>query len=100
MKIASGNDGGMQQIQVLPVQSPQGGQQIIMQPNHTATGQAQAAQVIQTADGQTLIYQPVQVIWFYMNQNIVPQENRYIRRMVLLQIDKTDFLQLSGTKEK
>merc|ERR1711974_424300 len=48
-------------IQVLPVQSPQGGQQIIMQPNHTATGQAQAAQVIQTADGQTLIYQPVQV---------------------------------------
>ena len=64
MKIASGNDGGMQQIQVLPaVQSPQGGQQIIMQPNHTgSTGQAQAAQVIQTADGQTLIYQPVQVI--------------------------------------
>ena len=54
----------MQQIQVLPVQSPQGGQQIIMQPNHTATGQAQAAQVIQTADGQTLIYQPVQVIQF------------------------------------
>ena len=61
MKIASGNDAGMQQIQVLPVQSPQGGQQIIMQPNHTATGQTQAAQVIQTADGQTLIYQPVQV---------------------------------------
>ena len=73
MKIASGNDGGMQQIQVLPVQSPQGGQQIIMQPNHTATGQAQAAQVIQTADGQTLIYQPVQVIYFFMNQKIAPQ---------------------------
>ena len=73
MKIASGNDGGMQQIQVLPVQSPQGGQQIIMQPNHTATGQAQAAQVIQTADGQTLIYQPVQVIYFLMNQKIAPQ---------------------------
>ena len=72
MKIASGNDGGMQQIQVLPVQSPQGGQQIIMQPNHTATGQAQAAQVIQTADGQTLIYQPVQVIYFFMNQKIDP----------------------------
>ena len=73
MKIASGNDGGMQQIQVLPVQSPQGGQQIIMQPNHTATGQAQAAQVIQTADGQTLIYQPVQVIYFFMNQKLAPQ---------------------------
>ena len=51
----------MQQIQVLPVQSAQGGQHIIMQPNHTAAGQAQTAQVIQTADGQTLIYQPVQV---------------------------------------
>ena len=52
----------MQQIQVLPVQSAQGGQQIIMQPNASAPGQAQAAQVIQTADGQTLIYQPVQVL--------------------------------------
>jgi hypothetical protein len=51
----------MQQIQVLPVQSAQGGQQIIMQQNPNATGQAQTAQVIQTADGQTLIYQPVQV---------------------------------------
>ena len=51
----------MQQIQVLPVQSAQGGQQIIMQPNPSTPGQAQAAQVIQTADGQTLIYQPVQV---------------------------------------
>lgn len=61
IQIASGNDGGMQQIQVLPVQSGQGGQQIIMQPNHTGAGQAQTAQVIQTADGQTLIYQPVQV---------------------------------------
>merc|ERR1711997_738392 len=39
----------------------QGGQQIIMQPNPSTPGQAQAAQVIQTADGQTLIYQPVQV---------------------------------------
>lgn len=61
IQIASGNDGGMQQIQVLPVQSAQGGQQIIMQQNPNATGQAQTAQVIQTADGQTLIYQPVQV---------------------------------------
>ena len=52
----------MQQIQVLPVQSTQGGQQIIMQPNPSTAGQTQAAQVIQTADGQTLIYQPVQVI--------------------------------------
>ena len=51
----------MQQIQVLPVQSAQGGQQIIMQPNPSTAGQAQTAQVIQTADGQTLIYQPVQV---------------------------------------
>ena len=60
-QIASGNDGGMQQIQVLPVQATQGSQQIIMQPNHTTPAQAQTAQVIQTADGQTLIYQPVQV---------------------------------------
>ena len=59
-KIASGNDAGMQQIQVLPVQAATGNQQIIMQPN-TAAAQAQTAQVIQTADGQTLIYQPVQV---------------------------------------
>ena len=61
LQIASGNDGGMQQIQVLPVQAAQGSQQIIMQPNHTTPNQAQTAQVIQTADGQTLIYQPVQV---------------------------------------
>ena len=55
----------MQQIQVLPVQSAQGGQQIIMQPNPSTPAQAQAAQVIQTADGQTLIYQPVQVHMIY-----------------------------------
>ena len=42
----------MQQVQVLPVQNSggAGGQPIMLQ-----------SQVIQTADGQTLIYQPVQV---------------------------------------
>ena len=42
----------MQQVQVLPVQNSTGagGQPIMLQ-----------SQVIQTADGQTLIYQPVQV---------------------------------------
>ena len=48
----SGEGGGMQQVQVLPVQNSggAGGQPIMLQ-----------SQVIQTADGQTLIYQPVQV---------------------------------------
>ena len=42
----------MQHVQVLPVQNATGaaGQPIMLQ-----------SQVIQTADGQTLIYQPVQV---------------------------------------
>ena len=59
----------MQQIQVLPVQSAQGGQQIIMQPNQSTTGQAQT--VIQTADGQTVIYQPVQVSKYIQKSKIV-----------------------------
>jgi len=52
--VSSNNEtgGGMQQVQVLPVQSSAGaaGQPIMLQ-----------SQVIQTADGQTLIYQPVQM---------------------------------------
>ena len=53
--VSGGNDGaaGMQQIQVLPVQNSNAGggaQPVMLQ-----------SQVIQTADGQTLIYQPVQV---------------------------------------
>lgn len=53
--VSGGNDGaaGMQQIQVLPVQNSNaggGGQPVMLQ-----------SQVIQTADGQTLIYQPVQM---------------------------------------
>jgi len=49
--VSSGTD-GMQQVQVLPVQSPAGtaGQPVMLQ-----------SQVLQTADGQTLIYQPVQM---------------------------------------
>ena len=48
----SGEGGGMQQVQVLPVQNSggAGGQPIMLQ-----------SQVIQTADGETLVYQPVQV---------------------------------------
>ena len=49
----------VQPIQVLPVQNtggiPAGGQVVQIQQN------AQQPQVIQTTDGQTLIYQPVQV---------------------------------------
>lgn len=44
---------GIQQIQVVPVSSLQGAQgQILLQ-------QPQQAQIVQTADGQTFIYQPV-----------------------------------------
>jgi len=55
VQVVSGGDGasGMQQVQVLPVQNSSaggGGQPIMLQ-----------SQVIQTADGQTLIYQPVQM---------------------------------------
>ena len=55
--VSSGNNGtdGLQQVQVLPVQSTAsaGGQPIMLQQS--------TPHVIQTADGQTLIYQPVQV---------------------------------------
>lgn len=52
VQVVSGEGGGMQQVQVLPVQNSggAGGQPIMLQ-----------SQVIQTADGQTLIYQPVQM---------------------------------------
>jgi len=55
--VSSGNNGtdGLQQVQVLPVQSTAsaGGQPIMLQQS--------TPHVIQTADGQTLIYQPVQM---------------------------------------
>ena len=53
--VSNGSNGteGLQQVQVLPVQSSAGGQPIMLQQS--------APHVIQTADGQTLIYQPVQV---------------------------------------
>ena len=53
IQVASAADGSnLQHVQVLPVQNTAGaaGQPIMLQ-----------SQVIQTADGQTLIYQPVQV---------------------------------------
>merc|ERR1712018_861402 len=53
VQVASSGDGSnMQHVQVLPVQNATGaaGQPIMLQ-----------SQVIQTADGQTLIYQPVQM---------------------------------------
>ena len=46
----------MQQIQVIPSSGGSGSQILLQQPSQT-----QQAQVIQTADGQTLIYQPVPV---------------------------------------
>lgn len=45
---------GLQQIQVVPVSSLQQGQ-VLVQP------QQQTAQLLQTADGQTFIYQPVSI---------------------------------------
>ncbi|KAG5872101.1 hypothetical protein JTB14_031043 [Gonioctena quinquepunctata] len=49
---APGGTQGLQQIQVVPVSSLQQGQ-VLMQP------QQQAAQLVQTADGQTFIYHPM-----------------------------------------
>ena len=56
----TGGGDNLQHIQVVPIQGGGGGggQQIVLQ---QAGGQAQ---VIQTADGQTLLYQPVQVSFF------------------------------------
>ena len=51
---SSNENNGLQQVQVLPVQTTAGGQPIMLQ-------QSSTPHVIQTADGQTLIYQPVQV---------------------------------------
>ena len=53
--VSNGSNGteGLQQVQVLPVQSSASGQPIMLQQS--------TPHVIQTADGQTLIYQPVQV---------------------------------------
>lgn len=45
---------GLQQIQVVPVSSLQQGQ-VLVQP------QQQAAQIVQTADGQTFIYHPMAI---------------------------------------
>ena len=60
----SGPNGSIQQVQVVPVQSA-GGQQILIQQQPSGAGggaaSQQAQQVIQTPDGQTLIYQPIQV---------------------------------------
>lgn len=44
---------GLQQIQVVPVSSLQQGQVLVQQP--------QQAQIVQTVDGQTFIYQPVAI---------------------------------------
>ena len=57
--VSNGSNGteGLQQVQVLPVQSSAGGQPIMLQQS--------TPHVIQTADGQTLIYQPVQVLQSY-----------------------------------
>jgi len=51
---SSNENNGLQQVQVLPVQTTAGGQPIMLQ-------QSSTPHVIQTADGQTLIYQPVQM---------------------------------------
>ncbi len=53
----SGGGDNLQHIQVLPIQAggAAGGQQIVLQQGGGQT------QVITTADGQTLLYQPVQV---------------------------------------
>lgn len=56
IQVATPSPQGMQQIQVVPVSSLQTatqGQIVIQQP--------QQAQIIQTADGQTYIYQPVPI---------------------------------------
>merc|ERR1719376_370990 len=53
VQIQSGSE--IPQIQVLPVNSVGGQQQIVLQQG------GQQPQIIQTTDGQTLIYQPVQV---------------------------------------
>ena len=50
-QVSGNTDGGLQPIQVVPVQNAAGGQ-IMLQ---------QQPQVLQTADGQTLMFQPVQV---------------------------------------
>lgn len=51
---APGGAQGLQQIQVVPVSSLQQGQ-VLVQP------QQQAAQIVQTADGQTFIYHPMTI---------------------------------------
>ncbi len=48
----AGTNGELQNLQVVPVQAAAGGQIMLQQAPQ---------QVIQTADGQSLIYQPVQV---------------------------------------
>lgn len=56
IQVAGPGNQGIQQVQVVPISSLQTatqGQIVIQQP--------QQAQIIQTADGQTYIYQPVQI---------------------------------------
>ena len=68
IQVASSGDGSnMQHVQVLPVQNTTGaaGQPIMLQ-----------SQVIQTADGQTLIYQPVQVSLRKMTKNELQNATR------------------------
>ncbi|XP_017767869.1 PREDICTED: nuclear transcription factor Y subunit alpha isoform X2 [Nicrophorus vespilloides] len=55
IQVAQGAN-GLQQIQVVPVSSLQGQGQILLQ-----QPQQQTAQIVQTADGQTFIYQPVAI---------------------------------------
>ncbi|CAH0561367.1 unnamed protein product [Brassicogethes aeneus] len=51
IQVAQAGGQGLQQIQVVPVSSLQQGQVLMQQP--------QQAQIVQTADGQTFIYQPI-----------------------------------------
>jgi len=53
----SGPNGSIQQVQVVPMQSTNGQQILIQQPASAASH----GQVFQTVDGQTVIYQPIQV---------------------------------------
>jgi len=63
---SGGNAGQMQQIQVIPVSGLQGNSHVVIQ-----GGGGQQAQIIQTADGQALVY-PIQVD---SSGNIVGQQH-------------------------
>ncbi|XP_068226798.1 nuclear transcription factor Y subunit alpha isoform X2 [Palaemon carinicauda] len=55
IQVASGNTQQLQQIQVVPASSIQGGSHVVV-----PGGSSQQAQIIQTSDGQALVY-PIQV---------------------------------------